>query len=110
MLQISKKYKMKYLDEILFSYRQHSNNTVSNHQKMIQMEKKTIEYESTILENIDEENVFDEVKEVKKNGVLYKSQGIPFIFEIKSYLKFTKKLKVIKLFNIKISEIEKERF
>lgn len=106
MLQISKKYKMKYLDEILYSYRQHSGQTICSKKHMLEMEKQTNEYEKKILDKIDENTVFPEVIEVKNKGALYKRQGIPYIFEIKSYSKYTNKIKKLYIFNIKVFEYE----
>lgn len=45
MLQISKYYKMKYIDKILFQYRQHSSNTKNNRDHMIAITNKTLEHE-----------------------------------------------------------------
>ena len=42
MLQISKHSKLKYIDEILFSYRWHSKNTALNRLKMLEMTRKTL--------------------------------------------------------------------
>jgi len=44
-LQISKKYKIKYLDEVLFSYRWHSANTMKNKDKIDKMIDATIKHE-----------------------------------------------------------------
>lgn len=43
-----------------------------------------------------------DLNDLIKYGYLYKKQGIPFIFQILSYKKSNKKIKVFKLFNIKI--------
>ncbi len=42
------------------------------------------------------------IKEIIKYGDLYKEQGIPFIFQVLSYKKLERKIKVFKLFNITI--------
>lgn len=49
MLQISKYAKMKYLDEILFSYRWHDNNSIKNCEVALANDKKNREYEEIIL-------------------------------------------------------------
>lgn len=49
MLYIAKYHKMKYLDEILFMYRQHSNNTIRDTEKMMLMENMTRQYEDELL-------------------------------------------------------------
>ena len=108
MLQIAKYSKMKYLDKILFSYRQHSANTMNNSDKMAKISKKTIDFEEKILSKTDESKVNKDVVNVKKYGAIYKKQGIPYVFQIISKKKNNKKIKEIMLFNIKILEIKKE--
>lgn len=107
MLQISKYAKMKYLNEILFSYRWHNTNTAQNREKMINMTNKTKEYEEYILENLDFNTVLPIVKDVFKNGTCYKKQRIPFVFEILTYRKKQEKIKIIKLFNKEIKRYTK---
>ena len=102
MLQIAKYAKMKYLNEVLFSYRWHDNNTIKNIEKINNFVKKTFEYETKILTNIEDTEVFPEVLQVKHYGLLYKKRGIPYLFEILSYKKSATKIKIFKLFNIKI--------
>ena len=67
MMQISKYCKMKYINEILFSYRWHDTNTIKNCDKMRIMGEKTRQYENFILDNISisDRDVFPEVIEVK---------------------------------------------
>ena len=100
MMQISKYSKMKYLDEILCSYRWHDNNTIKNNSKMGEASLKTLLYEEKILEDIDENKVLPEVLDAKKYGACYKKQGIPFVFELLTYRKGQDKIKIIKLFNL----------
>ena len=50
-LQLSKKGKLVYLDEILFSYRWHGSNTISNIKKINEYSKKTFAYEREILKD-----------------------------------------------------------
>lgn len=107
MLQISKYAKMKYIDEVLFSYRIHQSNTFSQSEKMKQMRIKTKEYEEKILSKIDETKVLSEVIKVKEQGYCYKKRGIPYIFEIKNYIKGNTRYKTVKLFGIKIKEYKK---
>ncbi len=102
MLQISKYSKMKYIDKIFFSYRWHSDNTASQRKKMIDMTEKTMRYEYYILDNINPEEVLHGVNECKKDGIISKKKGIPYIFEIIKYKKRNNFVKVIKLFNFKI--------
>ena len=92
--QIAKYAKMKYLPEILFSYRWHDSNTVKSKDYFKNIIQKTRDYEDFILENIDETKVFPIVLEVKRYGILYKKWGIPNIFEILKYKKKTKTITV----------------
>ena len=107
MLQISQYAKMKYIDEILFSYRWHHTNTVKNISKMSMIAEKTSKYEETILSQLNEKEVLPEVVLVKKYGTCYKKQGIPYIFQVLSYKRINCRRRVIKLFNIKIIEYER---
>ncbi len=95
-MQIAKYSKMKYLDEILFSYRVHPANTMKNIEKMNFMTQKTLEYEQKLLENTDFSMVDKEVQNVYLNGAFCKKKGIPFIFEILKYKKYDKNLKKLK--------------
>lgn len=104
MLQISKYGKMKYIDEILYSYRKHENNIINNKKYISDAEEKTRQYEEKILEKIDEKTILENVLKVKNNGVCYKTKGIPFIFEIQVLRRKGKKIKVLKIFNIKLLE------
>ena len=72
MMQLSKYGKFKYIDEILFSYRLHGENTVTQNKKMRKMARKTFEYEFEILKNID---FNDCLPNVKKTYYLYKFFG-----------------------------------
>lgn len=99
MLQISKYAKMKFIPEILFSYRWHQSNTIKNYGKMDNFAIMTRDFEEKILSNIKESDVFPEVIDVRDNGVCYKTQGIPFLFEILTYRKGNVKYKLVKLFN-----------
>ncbi len=100
MLQVSKYSKMKYIDEVLFSYRWHEVNTIKKTQTMTLYADKTKEYEFKILQNLDKENIIIDCKKILKRGVMAKKQGIPFLFEICTYYKGVQKNKIIKLFNI----------
>lgn len=107
MLQIAKYSKMKYLDEILFSYRIHDNNTFKQTEKMQEIGRKTKAYEEKILHKINENEVLPEVIKVKNKGYCYQRQGIPFIFEVQKYIKSAQHYRAIKLFGIKIKEYQK---
>lgn len=104
MLQISKYAKLKYLDEVLFSYRWHSTNTAKQTEKMKKIINKTYRFEIDCLENLDINFIPDLnkniVENVKLNGVKYLSFGIPFIFTFSKHKKGLKKYINLKLFNL----------
>lgn len=50
------------------------------------------------------------IKEIIKYGNLYKTQGVPFIFQILSYKKLSIKIKILKLFGITIYKYAKRRY
>ena len=61
MLQISKYAKMKYIDEILFSYRWHGANSIKQGKKMTQYFAKTRDYEAEIIKRIDKTKLLKDV-------------------------------------------------
>ena len=111
MLQISKYAKLKYLDEVLFSYRWHSTNTIKQTDKIENMGKQTIVHEIKILENIDINSLpkFCQkyIKKINKQGICTYKIGIPFIITINNYKKGNDKFKSIKLFNFEIFKKKK---
>lgn len=110
MLQISKRYKMKYIDEILFSYRWHQNNTIKNSSKIKEYSRKTREYEANLLENLpNSDGLTKEAKILKEFGVFDKVIGIPYVFQIATYKKKDTKTRLVKLFNINIFKFNKRR-
>ena len=108
MLQISKYAKLKYLDEVLFSYRLHGNNTINNSERMLAMRNKTRQYEATVLEKVDPKEVLPEVMNVKKCGALYKRKNILQFIEISKYIKGNCKITVVKLFGITVFRYTKK--
>lgn len=107
MLQISKYAKMKYLNEILLSYRWHGANQMTNRKRMYSLTDKTMEYEQLVLENLDDKNTIIDVERIRQYGVLYKKQGIPFVFELLTYKRINNKVKVIKILGKKIYQYTK---
>ncbi len=69
MLQISKYAKMKFLNEILFSYRWHENNSIKNRDKMIADFMQTKEFDKEVLAGISivDASVLDSAKIYKYN-------------------------------------------
>lgn len=111
MLQIAKYSKMKFLNEILFSYRWHSANTAQQNDKMKDLCNKTIIYETKILDKLDINNLPSFTKkdiiQIKNNGICLSSIGIPFIIELNKYKKGTQKIRKLKLFNFSVFEWQK---
>ncbi len=50
----------------------------------------------------------NDITAIMEHGNLYKTQGVPFIFQVLSYKKSGKKIKVFKLFGIKIHQYVKK--
>ena len=107
MLQISKYAKMKYLDQILFSYRWHDTNTIKNNTKIGRYSEITKQYEIDNFENIDIASLTKSAMQYFKFGKLYKKIGIKNIFEILKYKKFNRKVKILKLFGLTVYKKEK---
>ncbi len=109
MLQLSKHCKFKYIDEILFSYRWHGANSMNNCKTIEKYTQMVKENEERILSELDYEKQPPEIQEIIKYGLLYKRVGIPYLFEIQTYLKCGKKIKFLKIFNIKIYKWHKNK-
>ena len=103
-LQLSKYGKYKYIDKVLFSYRWHGANTIKNIEKMQNYTQKTLDYEyKCIQKNIKLNKILKDAKENIKYGILYKSQGIPFILQLNKYKdRQGKKHKYLIVFGYKI--------
>ena len=84
MLQISKYAKMKFINEILYSYRWHNSNTIKDKEKMDKAGKMTKDYERHILTNINDSKVLSSVLKIKY-GYLDKTIGIPYILTSEKY-------------------------
>lgn len=65
MLQLSKYGKFKYIDEILFSYRVHGENTFTQAKKMRNMARQTLKYEVNLLKKLDLSNCLPEVAKTR---------------------------------------------
>lgn len=104
MLQIAKYGKLKFLDEILFSYRWHSSNTVKNKDYMEHLCRRTRAYENHILETADLSQFVSPVKEVFESGVISKRQGIPYIIERITHYSTRGKSKIWKVFGINLKQ------
>lgn len=83
MLQLAKHGKMKFLPEILFSYRWHASNTIKQTERMILFTEKTKTYEDKLLLSLPTSSMMKEVREVCQIGAVYKSGGIRHLFEWK---------------------------
>ena len=110
MLQISKYAKMKFIDEVLLSYRIHNSNTTKDAKKMRRYAKQVVEYEENLLKNIDEKQVLPAVKDVKNNGVCIKTIGVPFILAVEYRIKNGKRFYVLKIlgYDLKIEKNKKD--
>lgn len=108
MLQISKYAKIKFLDEVLFSYRWHDSNTIKKEALIIAYMQKTRAYENKLLDDIDDKAVLPAVLKIKY-GVLEKIIGIPYIATIETkYLRYIKQTRVFKIFNIPVFEWKRQ--
>lgn len=75
MLQLAKQGKMKFLNEVLFSYRQHPGNTIKNKEKMYQMQCQTRWYEQNLLDKLDKKGTLTQpLQEFLYKGILVKER------------------------------------
>ena len=108
MLQISKYYKMKYLDEVLYSYRWHSNISIKKSRNMSQIEKNTLNWELSFLKNADKTEFRQEIYDTINLPVILKQRGIPFLYEEIKMRRYNKQQKIIKIFGITAYSFEKD--
>lgn len=110
MMQISKYYKIKYMDEIFLSYRWHSKNTIKNKDLLRKNNIKTKEYEYALLKKLDRSKTLQNVQEFLKTPVLIKTKTKFLIFKKEIYgTPFLKKT-ILKIAGIKIFSKTKKHF
>lgn len=105
MLQLAKISKMKFINEILFSYRKHPTNTMRNVEKVKRMGEQTRKHEDFILDATDNAALNNWALYTKKRyGSCYREQGIPGLLEILTFKNFENqsKTKIVRLFNFDI--------
>lgn len=99
MLQISKYKKMKYIDEILFSYRIHDTNTIGNSTRMRELTTQTRNYEQNLLEKYLTNHKNDELLKIYNEGICYYQTGIPNILMLYKYQKINTRTLKVEIFN-----------
>ena len=72
---------MKFLPEVLFSYRWHAANTIKQTERICHFEQKTRAHENSLLLSLSTSSMTEEVREVCLHGAVYKSGGIRHLFE-----------------------------
>lgn len=99
MLQISKYKKMKYIDEILFSYRIHDTNTIGNSTRMRELTTQTRNCEQILLEKYLTNHKNDELLKIYNEGICYYQTGIPNILMLYKYQKINTRTLKVEIFN-----------
>lgn len=99
MLQISKYKKMKYINEILFSYRIHDTNTIGNSTRMRELTTQTRNYEQKLLEKYLTNHKNDELLKIYNEGICYYQTGIPNILMLYKYQKINTRTLKVEIFN-----------
>lgn len=102
MLQLSKYSKMKYLDKLLFSYRWHGANTITNKDKIRNYTKMTKHNELNVCEKINISECRQSFKDYLEKGFCYKRIGFKFLFELCRYEKFEERWRVLKIFDLPV--------
>lgn len=82
MMQIAKYSKIKYIDEILFSYRWHGSNTVKQNEKILKLIDKTRFNEKELIKRSDVNNFNQDIQNYIKFGKMVIRIGVPFFVEI----------------------------
>ena len=99
MLQISKYKKMKFIDEVLFSYRIHDTNTIGNSSKMKDLTTKTRVFEQSLLGKYLQKHKNNELSLIYDKGICYFKTGIPNVLMLYKYQKINTRTTKVKLFN-----------
>lgn len=99
MLQLSKYKKMKYIDEILFSYRIHDTNTIGNSTRMRELTTQTRNYEQKLLEKYLTNHKNNELLKIYNEGICYYQTGIPNILMLYKYQKINTRTLKVEIFN-----------
>ena len=81
MLQLAKHGKMKFLPEVLFSYRWHAANTIKQTDCILRFCKETKEHENRLLLSMPASTMTEEVREFCQHGAVYKGGGIKHLLE-----------------------------
>lgn len=108
MLQISKYSKLKFIDEILFSYRWHSTNTINNRHAVIEMTNKTLQYEEKLVQKIDLNSVNKNALAAIKYGAVKNMFKIPFLMSVYKLKNYRSQKVILKIFGFEI--VLKEKF
>lgn len=107
MMQIAKYSKMKFINEILLSYRWHSNNSIKKQENIADKIKKTIEYEKDIINKTDWKTFSLAIQKYLKSGKKYYQFGFPFLFEFYKTKNLFFKKTYIRFMGIKIKVNQK---
>ncbi len=114
-LQISKYSKMKYVDEVLLDYRNHSGNTMKDKPKIINMTKQTYDYENELIKTLDLSSVLPSVRELISNLLNNKPAlktktifELPYILKVWKVKTETTKRVFIRLLGMKIRIFKKK--
>ena len=83
MLQLAKHGKMKFLPEVLFSYRWHATNTIKQTERVHRFTQETKAHENKILLSLPTTSMTEDVREVCLHGTVYNSGGLKHLFEWK---------------------------
>lgn len=90
---------MKYIDEILFSYRIHDTNTIGNSTRMRELTTQTRNYEQKLLEKYLTNHKNDELLKIYNEGICYYQTGIPNILMLYKYQKINTRTLKVEIFN-----------
>ena len=106
---------MKYVDEVLLDYRNHSGNTMKDNQKIIDMTKQTYDYENELIKTLDLSSVLPSVRELISNLLNNKPAlktktifELPYILKVWKVKTETTKRVFIRLLGMKIRIFKKK--
>lgn len=109
MLQIAKYSRIKYIDEILFSYRWHSANTIKQSEKINKLVEETKKHEKELIKRTDIKTLNPEIQKYLKKGKKSSQIGISFFFEFYKIKNLFFKKSCIRILGFEINIKNKKR-
>ena len=110
MLQIAKYAKMKYIGEVLFSYRWHGANTIKHEEKMKQYVQITKRYEKQKLKQLNNKNFLPEAKKAKFFISLQNNKFLSILYYFYQFAISIQRRGITQTINVCLQKISNKNF